>query len=213
MLNELVRARSGVYVANSYFIFDENGNAIIIDPACSFDKSEKILNGRIPMFLILTHGHLDHTYDCDLYVKKYNARVCIHESDLVYLSDSRYSSPDGIPDGYYNKVIDADCILKDGDTFDFGKDTYTVIHTPGHTEGSCCLYTEGALFSGDTLFRRSIGRTDFPYGCSNEKMQSSLKRLLDLVPDGTAIYPGHGFQTLMEDEKRYNPFLRMLYED
>ncbi|MBQ6052516.1 MAG: MBL fold metallo-hydrolase [Clostridia bacterium] len=212
MKNKLVRVRSGAYVTNTYFIFDDNGHCLIIDPACSFDKSANILNGHTLALLILTHGHLDHTYDCDLYKEKYGAKLFIHENETNYLSDVRYNSPDGVPKGYLNKVFSADFTFSDGYTFDFGEDTYTVIHTPGHTEGSCCIYTSGVLFSGDTLFRHSIGRTDFPYGCSEEKMYSSLKRIFEIIPDDTIVYPGHGFQTTLGEEKRNNPFLRLIYD-
>ena len=210
MHNRLVRVRSGAYVTNTYFIFDNKGNVLIIDPACSFDRCEVILHGCMPTLLILTHGHLDHTYDCDLYMEKFGAKLYVHEKEAVYLSDSRYNSPDGVPPGYKNKTFKADFTFNDGYSFKFGDDVFNIIHTPGHTEGSCCIYTSGALFSGDTLFRHSIGRTDFQYGCSKEKMYSSLKKIIDTIPDDTVIYPGHGFQTDLGEEKRNNPFLRLI---
>ena len=210
MKSTYIRVRSGIYVTNSYYIFDGQGHVLIIDPACSFNKSEQILNGQIPTHIILTHGHFDHSYDCDLFVKKYDTKIYVHEEELVYLSDSRYSAPDGIPFGYIDKIFKADSTFQDRDEIKFGNDIFTVVHTPGHTLGSCCFYADNVLFSGDTLFKNSIGRTDFPYGCDENSMTSSLKKLSDIIADDTVINPGHGFQTNMSDEKNNNPFLKMI---
>lgn len=207
MNNKLIRTRSSSYITNSYYIFDGQGHCIIIDPANSFSKAEKILEENIPIAIILTHGHFDHTYDCNLFREKYGSKVYVHEYDKKYLSDSKYGIPDGMSNEYEYRHIVFDGTFKDGDTFSFGLDTYTVIHTPGHTEGSCCIYTDGVLFSGDTLFKGSIGRTDFPFGCSNVDMKRSLKKLVESIPDDTVIYPGHGFQTIMLKEKQTNPYL------
>ena len=210
MQNKIIRIRSGIYVANSYYIFDNDGHALIIDPACSFNKSEEILHGYTPTLLLLTHGHLDHSYDCDLFIKRYNAKLYIHEKEVNYLTDSRYNSPNGLPSGYNNKLLKCDDVFKNGDTIRFGEYAFSVIHTPGHTEGSCCFYSNGFLFSGDTLFKGSIGRTDFPFGCDESKMQKSLQQLINIIPEDTVIYPGHGFQTNMKEEKLNNPYLQYL---
>ena len=151
MNNKYLRVRSGAYLTNSYYIFNDDCDVLIIDPACSFEKSETILQGCVPTHILLTHGHFDHTYDCDLFIKRYGAKLYIHKDDLIYLSDSRYNSPDGIPNGYTEKIFKADYTLTDQDEIKFGNDVFTIIHTPGHTPGSCCFYAEGVLFSGDTL--------------------------------------------------------------
>ena len=207
MKSEIKRLRSSIYVTNSFYLFDGKGHALIIDPAESFSKAESILEGNIPTAIYLTHGHFDHTYDCELFRQKYATKVFVHELDEKYLSDHRYHSPNGIPSGYEDRIITADGTFKDGDSFTFGEDTFSVIHTPGHTEGSCCFYTENVLFSGDTLFKGSIGRTDFPLGCNDADMPNSLRKITKTVTDDTVIYPGHGFQSVMSEEKKFNPYL------
>lgn len=210
MHSRIVRLRSGQYLTNSYYIFDGNGNAIIIDPGCSFEKSKRTLSNSIPILILLTHGHFDHTYDCDLFVKEYGTKVLISEEEEKHLNDFRYSYPDQILPGYHYKSLYPDGTFKNGDKISFGRDIFTVIHTPGHTEGSCCFYCDNVLFSGDTLFKGSIGRTDFAYGSSSNSIMKSLKKLVDEIPDNTIILPGHGFQSMMSEEKNNNPFFRML---
>lgn len=209
MKSKLIRIRSSVYATNSFYIFDGNGKVMIIDPACSFERSKEILEDSIPVAIYLTHGHFDHTYDCDLFKKEFGTKIFIHEKDKRYLSDQKYGAPGGFPVGYENKSIDADSTFKDSDTFSFGDDTFSIIHTPGHTEGSCCFYTDGVLFSGDTLFKGSIGRTDFPYGCNDKDMIQSIKKLVHDIPDNTVIYPGHGFSSTMKEEREKNPYISL----
>ena len=209
MKSKIFRIRSSVYATNSFYIFDGNGHCIIIDPACSFDRSKDILENNIPTAIYLTHGHFDHTYDCNLFREKYGTKVYIHEKDKNYLTDHRYSAPSGVPDGYEYRDIVFDETFKDGDTFSFGEDIFRIIHTPGHTEGSCCFLTEDTLFSGDTLFKNSIGRTDFPFGCDEHDMIKSLQKIINIVPDETVIYPGHGFSSTIKEEKINNPYISL----
>lgn len=209
MKSKIFRIRSSVYATNSFYIFDGNGCCIIIDPACSFDRSKDILENNIPTAIYLTHGHFDHTYDCNLFREKYGTKVYIHEKDKNYLTDHRYSAPSGVPDGYEYRDIVFDETFKDGDTFFFGEDIFRIIHTPGHTEGSCCFLTEDTLFSGDTLFKNSIGRTDFPFGCDEHDMIKSLQKIINNVSDETVIYPGHGFSSTIKEEKINNPYISL----
>ena len=96
--------------------------------------------------------------------------------------------------------------LKDGERIEFGKHALTVIHTPGHTQGSCCFHAEGLLFSGDTLFQRSIGRTDLPGGNTEEELESIRTKLYPLDPE-TVVYPGHGPDTTIQEERAETPFV------
>jgi glyoxylase-like metal-dependent hydrolase (beta-lactamase superfamily II) len=95
--------------------------------------------------------------------------------------------------------------LKDGDQISFGKHKVKVLHTPGHTQGSCCFHTEGLVLSGDTLFQRSIGRTDLPGGNAQQELDSIRKRLFTLDPE-TVVFPGHGGETTIQEERAENPF-------
>lgn len=209
MKNKFLKIRNSVYATNSFYIFDGKGHVIIIDPACSFERSTDFLDDSIPTAIYLTHGHFDHTYDCNLFKEKYSTKIYVHQNDAKYLTEQKYGAPGGLPDGYEKRFIVADETFSDGDSFTFGEDTFKIIHTPGHTEGSCCFYTDGVLFSGDTLFKGSIGRTDFPFGCSETDIMQSLKKLTDIITDDTVVYPGHGFSSKMTDEKKYNPFISL----
>ena len=131
--------------------------------------------------------------------------MAIHAHDAAMLSDPMLSGAALF--GYSQTETTPDRLLTDGETISLPDPAlpFTVLHTPGHTPGSICLYGQGVLFSGDTLFAGSIGRMDLPGG-DEDQMQASLHRLMEL-PDGTAVYPGHGPATTIGEEKRNNPWL------
>jgi hydroxyacylglutathione hydrolase len=150
-----------------------------------------------------THGHPDHTAaNCALKAAT-GARVYIHESDRAMIEgDGR----EWVFTGLEHNPCQADETFADGDDLHIGELTLRVFHTPGHTPGSCCLAAEGALFTGDTLFEGSIGRTDFPGG-DTRAMDASLRRIVELFADETVLYPGHGGPTDLGTEKATNPWL------
>jgi hydroxyacylglutathione hydrolase len=175
--------------------------AVVIDPGFdSASEAEQILNyvdeeGLIVKFVVDTHGHEDHVGGNRFLKKKYHAPVCIHkyDADVIDIGD------DAAP---------ANVILNEGDALEFGDAKLNVIHTPGHSLGSICLLGEKLIFTGDTLFAGGIGRTDFAGG-SDRDMNLSLGRLQRL-PESLVVYPGHGPATTIGEEKRFNPFLRLL---
>lgn len=186
--------------------------AVIIDPA---DDPELILAktaemGLVPAWILLTHGHFDHTGGVAFIKKKTGAKVYIHGSDKEMLSDPVKSLSFFTPDRGFEKS-EADEEVNDGDKLTLGDLTFEVLHTPGHTEGSVCyLLTDPGtgkkyMFSGDTLFRDSIGRSD-TYSGSGAKIMRSLKKL-SALPDDYIVLPGHGPDTKLSVEKKYNPFL------
>lgn len=197
----------GMVSTNTYLVKNQDtGELLIIDPADAAGRiQEKIgqMEGR-PAAILLTHGHFDHMLAADALRSAYDIPVyaCIQEKDLLknarYNLSASWASP---------HVMEADRYLADGETFREAGFEIRLLHTPGHTEGSCCYYLpeEAVLFSGDTLFAGSVGRTDFPTS-SGADMRKSLWRLLSELPADTRVCPGHGEETTIAYEKRYNPF-------
>ena len=198
----------GMVSTNTYLVKNQDtGELLIIDPADAAGRiQEKIgrMEGR-PAAILLTHGHFDHMLAADALRSAYDIPVyaCIQEKDLLknarYNLSASWASP---------HVMEADRYLADGETFREAGFEIRLLHTPGHTEGSCCYYLpeEAVLFSGDTLFAGSVGRTDFPTS-SGADMRKSLQRLLSELPADTRVCPGHGEETTIAYEKRYNPFV------
>lgn len=157
--------------------------------------------------VILTHGHADHIAGLHFLrgIQK-NLKVCIHKLDAEIMNDPQknLSLLTGFP-----FTASADCTLNDQDLVELAGIELKVIHTPGHTPGGISLYSknDGILFSGDTLFADSVGRTDFPEGNRNDLIESIKKKLL-ILPDETVVYPGHGPVTTIGKEKQTNPFIR-----
>ncbi len=186
----------GQLETNCYLVADTDGNAAVIDPAAA---PEQILqtareHGLNLQATLLTHGHFDHVGAVKGLVEALRCPVWMHESELTlpeYLTDGKL---------YYTDGYD------EGDTVTVGKLTFTVLHTPGHTPGSVCLRCGDALFSGDTLFAGSYGRTDFSGG-SGLEMCKSLHRLAE-ISENLNVYPGHGEMTTLDRERRENPYFR-----
>ena len=200
----------GALSTNCYVVFcSDTYEAVVIDPG--FDtqieaegifKFIKSNNLRVK-FIVDTHGHPDHTCGNAAVKKRFNVPICIHEHDAYMLGESGIKTAQYF--GYKCVSPPADVVLKEGDLVRFGNCALKVQHSPGHSKGSMLLVSDKVVFSGDTLFAGSIGRTDFPES-SDDEMQLSLKRLLHL-PVSLVVYPGHGPPTIMRDERRANPFL------
>ena len=193
----------GMLQTNCYVVScQETQDAIIIDPGLDIPSEAEQIFSFVDecmlkvKFLVNTHGHQDHICGDKILKRKYNVPICIHAYDAHAIEDL----DEGISLG--NILLGAEDLLK------FGKATLKVMHTPGHTPGSISLVGDKLVFTGDTLFARGIGRTDFPGG-SDLDMRLSLEKLRQL-PDDYYVYPGHGLATVMGEEKRFNPFLRML---
>lgn len=202
----------GALGANCYLFSDEDGNAVIIDPGCDTPALRALLKENVKKlhWILLTHGHADHISGADALRAQTGAPIAIHALDDAY-TDSRLSM--AAECGYDFTPFKADRLLQDGDTVEFAGHTLCVLHTPGHSPGSVCfLYAEERLlFTGDTLFCLTAGRTDFPGG-STEQMRSSLRRLRRLEGDYT-VYPGHERSTLLSRERTRNFFMRRLGDD
>lgn len=190
-----------------YLVFNRPGSpAIVVDPDGVGDAVLRALSeNRASLgWILLTHGHFDHIGSVADIKRATGARVAIHGDDAAMLTDARLNLSDYF--GMSETQCPADRLLGDGDRIGIGSAAISVLHTPGHTAGSCCFLAGDSLFSGDTLFSGSVGRTDFPGGDAGRLLASIRERLL-VLPDGVAVYPGHGNPTAIEREKRRNPYL------
>ena len=200
---EINKVVVGDLQVNCYII--SNGNdAVVIDAGDDYENIIKEAKGKNIKAVLLTHGHFDHTGAVNA-LQKNGAKVYISKNEEYMLSDS-YSCLSA-PFGYPFNEIKADFTFDDGDTLNICDIAFKVILTPGHTTGSACFLVNDILFSGDTLFYRSIGRTDFPGG-NFEVISQSIKEKLYTLPESTVVYAGHGEKTTIGLEKKFNPFVR-----
>lgn len=190
---------------NCYIIKYSENKAAIIDPGDEGERIAKELEkqGLAPTRIILTHGHFDHIGAAAYLKEKYNIPLYICEKDNAMLSDREKSGAYIAPFVKYN-TVKADGFLKEGDIVELGEASLKVMETPGHSEGSICLVGEDLIFTGDTLFQGSVGRTDLFSG-NGKKLMESVKRLAALDKD-YRLYCGHGEDTSLEAEKSFNPF-------
>ena len=203
-----IEAYGGVgYAANCYLISDDAETAFaLIDP--SVPPSAIIeKRGALPRIqrILLTHAHYDHMLHINEWRELTGAPLAVHEAEAAALSDGErnvYRLFTGRDGGTH----EAEILLADGQSFSLGDEVVTVWHTPGHTPGSICLYADGVLLSGDTLFAGTIGRTDLPGGCDAD-MQKSLCRLFSFEKDAV-LYSGHGPVSSLTREKNYNPYAK-----
>lgn len=195
--------------ANCVIVWDEaSKEGFVVDPG---DEPEIILDfikkhGIKAKGIICTHAHFDHVGALTEIKEQTGARVMLHEAELeLYIGVSDQAAFWGYD---LEPLPQPDVLLDDGDVIEADNFSFRVIHTPGHSPGGICLYGQGFLISGDTLFAGSIGRTDF-FGGSMKEIKESLKKIASLPPD-TAVIPGHGPATTIGDELKENPFYQEL---
>jgi hydroxyacylglutathione hydrolase len=197
---------------NTYVLYNESNECIIIDPGCYSEEEKHVLqsfitnNGLRPAMLLNTHCHLDHVFGNKFIAEAYRLTLNIHKNEEAILQMAPASGlMFNLPfDNYTGELI----FLKEGDVISLGKDSLQVIEAPGHSPGSICFYCEKQKFviGGDVLFYQSIGRTDLPGG-SHEGLIKNIKEKLFVLPPDVKVYPGHGPATTIGEEIKYNPYL------
>jgi len=203
---ELVIVNENPYGQNVYFYFDkETGEGIVIDPGDCIDEMKRTIEDeKINVIgILLTHGHFDHTYCVNELREFTNAPVYAHEGEKELLRNPEFNRS-----GYRGLEISVvpDKFFSDGDVFAFSNgEELKVIHTPGHTAGGVCYYDEkaGVIFTGDTLFKGTIGRTDMPTGNHAELLESIREKLFTL-PENVMVFPGHEESSSISHEMKYN---------
>jgi len=200
---EIRRVIAGIYGANCYIIMDKDTKeAIVLDPGGDVDDILKAIDtvGANVKYILLTHGHLDHTSGVEELKSVTKAVVCMNKKDDDLITEGEHLFGPLIEGG-------ADKLLKQGDIIKISNIEITCIDTPGHTPGGMCFLIANCVFTGDTLFAGSIGRTDFTGGDFNTIIASIKSKLLSL-PEDTIVYPGHGPCSTINNEKLKNPFLQ-----
>ena len=190
----------GPFMTNCYLVGDEETReGMIIDPGAEAEA----LKGEIEKaslkikLIVLTHGHIDHIGAVAQFAYHAQEATTIQGRVNSYVMMGRPAP----------SIPEADRLLQGGDTLELGKLRFTVLHTPGHSPGGICLLSDDVVFTGDTLFNSSIGRTDIPGGNTSQLLNSIHTKLM-VLPDSTVVLPGHGPQTTIGQEREWNPFLR-----
>lgn len=208
MDKKIIRLTVGPLQENCYIVYNKENECVIIDPGY---ESQRIIDTiekekLKPLYILLTHGHIDHIGAVKDLKDKYGIFVYIHNKDKDMLEKPNKNSA-----SLYGMSVNGakvDYFVKEGNDIKFSDDSFKVIETPGHTGGGVCYKLDNILFSGDTLFLGSIGRYDFPES-SGLDLMNSLKKLTLLDKD-TIVLPGHGPETSIEYELNYNPYLKRL---
>lgn len=200
---------------NCYVASDDSKECVIVDCGAFYPEERKAIveyikdNGLKPVHLLATHAHMDHNFGNDTIYEEFGLKPEVFAADERILGQLKEQTKVFLGMQYDNFVPPTGKLLKVDDKITFGTHTLYILHTPGHTPGSVFFYCkeEGVAFSGDTLFRMSIGRTDLELG-SYEDIMESLGRIAATLPDDTIVLPGHGPQTTIGEEKRMNPYMR-----
>ena len=201
----LKRLATGMFASNCY-IAGDNGEGVIIDAGADTAEITEAVNGlKLKIkYILLTHAHIDHIVSVDELRAGLGAKVMLHEKEARALSNPFYNGSGLF--GLKRVFKEADGLLKDGDVLEAGGLKLEIIHTPGHTSGGICIKIGDNVFTGDTLFMMSIGRTDLGDG-DQEQLMDSIKNKLMTLKDETKVYPGHGTATTIGYERENNPFV------
>lgn len=201
-----------LFQVNTYVLYDESGECVIVDPGCYYKEEENelsdfiSLNKLLPRYCLNTHAHIDHILGNKYVNKTYGIKIVVHPDSIPFIRNAPYyASAFGLD---INEMLMPDTFYNEGDEVRFGNSVLRVINTPGHANGSVCLLSDAGKFllSGDVLFYESIGRTDLPTG-NLELLTDTIRNKLFKIPGNYIVYPGHGHETTINHEKLNNPFI------
>ena len=209
---QIIRLPVGMLQANCYLVAEAGGDAVVIDPGAEAERIIEAVRSRDlkVKHILLTHVHFDHMQAAADVAAATGADILAPEGDWPALTDPQLSLCHMMPGGG-SQTLSAAGKLRDGEVVEAGKLRLTVLRTPGHTPGSCCFLCGDVLFTGDTLFRGSVGRTDFPGG-SYDALKRSLDRLAAL-PGDYPLLPGHDDATTLAEERAGNPYMNDSFFD
>jgi len=200
------------YQVNTYIVWDDTKNCLIIDAGNYSDyENQKIVefidkNQLIPIGIVLTHAHIDHILGCRFLKDHFKINLITHPKAKSFIDNARaYGQMLGLE---IEEAFQPDKFIEENQSINFGNTNFKVFYTPGHVDGSICLYNKdnNVIFTGDVLFAGSIGRTDLPTG-NFENLISNIKNKILTLPSETIVYPGHGETTTIKEEIENNPFL------
>lgn len=199
----------GMIGTNCYLVInEETKETVMVDPGAYSAKVKNAIKEQELKLkaVLLTHAHFDHIMGLSDVMEEVKVPVYVEEADLPMMTDGESNLSSAYVRGGYR--FEEAVPVRDGQQLEIAGFQFRVIHTPGHTPGGCCYYMEqeGVLFSGDTLFQTSVGRSDFPGGSASELVRSVKEKLL-VLPEETHVYPGHMDETTIGYEKLHNPFL------
>ncbi|MEI6620770.1 MAG: MBL fold metallo-hydrolase [Actinomycetes bacterium] len=205
------RIRNRVVASNTYICrLEDRTECIVIDPGLDAESVHAGLRSlsQIPKAIFCTHGHFDHIGSAASLQKDHGATLYLHAADVRAAKSANFTMMIARVSGRIT-VPTVDALLAEGDRYSSGRDEVTVVHTPGHTPGSCCIRLKQYAFTGDTLYRDGVGLTNFP-GEDSSQLLVSVAKLWNLLPDSTVVCPGHGGAAQFADLKRNNLPLRRL---
>ncbi len=204
----MVKAIINDFAENCYIVSNDQ-KAYVIDPGSNYEAMHQYIqdNNLTLEGVLLTHGHYDHICGINKLLERYEATIYIHQDERDFLFDPNLNLSAYMSDRF--KVLDKLHIqvIDDTKTFVLGDETIRVLHTPGHSRGSVSYLYQNMVFSGDLLFKETVGRTDLPTG-DQAVLEASIKKLYDQLKDNTLVYPGHGQFTTIAHEKNNNMFVK-----
>lgn len=204
-----------MFQENCYVVSDDTNECVIIDCGAFYEEEKQAVTdyikvkGLTPKHLISTHAHIDHNFGNKAMDDAYGLKPELCTADELLMNNLRMQAKVLVGLNYTEEIPSVGRYFADEDTIEFGSHSLKIINTPGHSPGSVFLYCEqeGVAFSGDTLFKLSIGRTDFEQGDYNAII-NSLQKIARTLPEDTVILPGHGEATTIKEEIKYNPYMK-----